>query len=146
VTELLGGVLITLGLFHRPAAILCMCTLLVAASVGHRGGGYLITNNPPGNEYALNLAVVCLVLALLGPGSHSLDARFFPVSRFWDILGDKSSPRVSAGASMRWRLRAKFSVQAGCFFRSIIGFMKANRFVFAAISLLFRPFSRRDCD
>ena len=77
--ELLGGTMIVLGLFYRPAALVCMVTLLVAASLGHRGGGYLITNSPPGNEYALNLAVVLFVMALLGPGTYSLDARLFGV-------------------------------------------------------------------
>jgi len=48
--------------------------MLVAAVIGHKGGGYLITNNPPGNEYALNLAMLMVVLILLGPGSFSLDA------------------------------------------------------------------------
>lgn len=75
--ELIGGALLIVGLFHRPAALVCMITLIVAAVIGHRGGGYLITNTPPGNEYALNLAVVLLVMALLGPGPFSLDARFF---------------------------------------------------------------------
>ncbi len=75
--ELLGGVLILLGLFYRPAAIVCMLTLLVAAVIGHKGGGYLITNTPPGNEYAVNLAVVLLAMALLGAGPYSLDSRFF---------------------------------------------------------------------
>jgi putative oxidoreductase len=75
--ELVGGGLIILGLFYRPAAIVCMITLVVAAVIGHKGGGYLITNNPPGNEYALNLAIILLVMALLGPGAYSLDARFF---------------------------------------------------------------------
>lgn len=70
--ELLGGTCLLLGVFYRPAAIVCMMTLLVAATIGHRGGGYLITNNPPGNEYALNLAVICLVMALLGPGPYRL--------------------------------------------------------------------------
>ncbi len=73
-SELLGGISITLGLFTRVGLVLCFLTMVVAASVGHRGGGYLITNNPPGNEYALNLAVICVVLFLLGPGIYSLDA------------------------------------------------------------------------
>ena len=77
IAELVGGVLILLGLFYRPAAIVCMMTLVVAAAIGHKGGGYLITNSPPGNEYALNLAVVLLAMALLGAGPYSLDARFF---------------------------------------------------------------------
>lgn len=74
ISEIGGGLLITLGLFTRVGYILCGFVMVVAALLGHRGGGYLITNNPPGNEYALNLAVICLVLFLLGPGAYSLDA------------------------------------------------------------------------
>jgi len=76
-TELAGGVLITVGLGTRVAAFFCLMTMLVAVIVGHKGGGYLITNNPPGNEYALNLAILMLVLILLGPGQYSLDAFLF---------------------------------------------------------------------
>ena len=74
VAELTGGALITFGLLTRVGLILCFFTMVVAASIGHKGGGYLITNSPPGNEYALNLAVICVVLFLLGPGAFSLDA------------------------------------------------------------------------
>jgi len=49
----------------------------VAAFLGHKGAGYLITNNPPGNEYALNLGLVMIVLILLGPGHYSLDSLTF---------------------------------------------------------------------
>ena len=76
-TELAGGVLITLGLGTRIAAFLCLCTMIVATLIGHKGGGYLITNNPPGVEYALNLAILMLVLMLLGPGIYSLDYLLF---------------------------------------------------------------------
>ncbi|MGI8438138.1 MAG: DoxX family protein [Chthoniobacterales bacterium] len=76
-TELLGGALIALGLGTRIAAIFCCAAMLVAAFTGHKGGGYLITNNPPGNEYALNLALLMLVLILLGPGIYSLDHLLF---------------------------------------------------------------------
>lgn len=76
-SELVGGVLITIGLGTRIAALFCLCAMLVAAFIGHRGGGYLITNNPPGNEYALNLAMLMFVLILLGPGQHSLDYLVF---------------------------------------------------------------------
>lgn len=72
-SELLGGTLIVLGLGTRVAAAICFFTMVVAAFLGHKGGGYLITNNPPGNEYALNLAALMIVLALLGPGHYSLD-------------------------------------------------------------------------
>ena len=72
--ELVGGTLIALGLCTRLGFFLAGFTVLVAALIGHRGGGYLITNTPPGNEYALNLAVLCAVFFLLGPGAYSLDA------------------------------------------------------------------------
>jgi putative oxidoreductase len=75
--EVLGGTLITFGLLTRVGLILCFFTMVMAATIGHKGGGYLITNNPPGNEYALNLAVICVVLFLLGPGAYSIDAFLF---------------------------------------------------------------------
>lgn len=73
-TELVGGGLITLGLLTRPACLLLAFTMIVAARIGHKGGGYLITNDPQGAEYTINLAAICVVLALLGPGAFSLDA------------------------------------------------------------------------
>ncbi len=76
-SEIGGGILITLGLFTRVGLLLCCFTMLVAAFLGHRGAGYLITNNPPGKEYALNLAVICIVMILLGPGAYSFDAVLF---------------------------------------------------------------------
>ena len=76
-SEIIGGVLMTIGLFTRVGAFLCFCTMIVAALIGHRGGGYLITNNPPGNEYTVNLSAVLLVIILLGPGLYSLDAFLF---------------------------------------------------------------------
>lgn len=72
-TELIGGAFIVLGFGTRVAAFLCFVAMMVAAILGHKGGGYLITNNPPGNEYALNLAVLMIVLLFLGPGAYSLD-------------------------------------------------------------------------
>jgi putative oxidoreductase len=73
-SEMAGGALIALGFFTRIGEILCFLVMVMAASMGHKGGGYLITNNPPGNEYALNLAAICVVLFLLGPGAYSVDA------------------------------------------------------------------------
>lgn len=77
VSEIAGGVLITIGLFTRVGAIICLGVMLVAALIGHKGGGYLITNNPPGNEYTINLAAILLALIFLGPGIYSLDAILF---------------------------------------------------------------------
>jgi len=75
--ELAGGSMIGLGLFMRLGCLMCVATMAVAALIGHKGGGYLITNNPPGNEYTINLAAVCVMLFLLGPGVYSLDALLF---------------------------------------------------------------------
>jgi putative oxidoreductase len=76
-SELIGGALVACGLLTRIAAFFCMVAMIVAASIGHKGGGYLITNNPPGNEYALNLAILMVVLIMIGPGPYSLDALLF---------------------------------------------------------------------
>ncbi len=76
-TELIGGSLLACGLFTRVAALFILFTMLVAAAVGHKGGGYLITNNPPGNEYAINLAMLMVVIMFLGPGQLSLDFFLF---------------------------------------------------------------------
>ena len=75
--ELVGGTLLALGLFTRLGALACLATMLVASLIGHKGGGYLITNNPPGNEYTINLAAVLVALILLGPGMYSIDAYLF---------------------------------------------------------------------
>lgn len=73
ITEIIGGVLLTVGLATRVGAALCVFVMIVASIIGHKGGGYLITNNPPGNEYAINLAAICAALVLMGPGYYSLD-------------------------------------------------------------------------
>lgn len=73
-SELVGGILIATGCFTRVGLVLCFSTMVMAATIGHKGGGYLITNDPPGKEYALNLAIICVVMFLLGPGAYSVDA------------------------------------------------------------------------
>ncbi len=75
--ELGGGAALALGLLTRPACLVLIGTMGVAGVLGHRGAGYLITNNPPGAEYTINLAVICGMFFLLGPGAYSLDALLF---------------------------------------------------------------------
>ena len=76
-SELVGGTLLTVGLFTRPACLVLIGTMVVAGRLGHRGAGYLITNNPPGAEYTINLAAIAFAVFVTGPGSISLDALLF---------------------------------------------------------------------
>jgi putative oxidoreductase len=76
-SEIIGGTAIALGIFTRPACLLLIFTMIVAARLGHRGAGYLITNDPPGAEYVVNLAAICFVIVLMGPGHYSLDQLIF---------------------------------------------------------------------
>jgi len=76
-SEIIGGSMLALGILTRPAAVLLIFTMLVAGRIGHRGAGYLITNDPPGAEYTINLAIICAVFVLLGPGRISLDWLIF---------------------------------------------------------------------
>ena len=76
-SEIVGGTLIAAGFLTRPACLLLIGTMIVATRLGHKGCGYLITNDPPGAEYTINLAAICLVIALLGPGVYSLDGMLF---------------------------------------------------------------------
>jgi len=76
-SELAGGAALALGLLTRPACMLLIGTMLVAGMMGHKGAGYLITNNPPGAEYTINLAVICAMFFLIGPGAYSVDALLF---------------------------------------------------------------------
>jgi putative oxidoreductase len=76
-SELVGGTLLVLGLFTRPAAVVLIGTMVVATRLGHKDAGYLITNDPPGGEYTINLAAICFMFLLLGPGMVSLDHLLF---------------------------------------------------------------------
>jgi len=76
-SEITGGALLALGLFMRPACLLLIFTMIVATRLGHKNAGYLITNDPPGAEYTINLGAICFVFLLLGPGTFSLDSLIF---------------------------------------------------------------------
>jgi len=70
-SEFIGGGLILLGLFFRPAAALIFVTMIIAAS-NH------IHDGDPINKiaYPLELGFVLLGLIFLGPGKYSLDKKF----------------------------------------------------------------------
>lgn len=66
-SELLGGVLLALGLGARVAAFFVLCTMSTAAFIHHRA-------DPIGTkELALLYWAVALALMLTGPGAISMD-------------------------------------------------------------------------
>lgn len=66
-SEAIGGVLIVLGLFFRPAAVL-LCLTMVVAAVMHLSSGDSIMDS----SHAIEAAGVFLGLALIGPGNYAL--------------------------------------------------------------------------
>lgn len=73
--ELVGGLLVAIGLFTVPAAFLVSGTMAVAYTQFHwklqLGAGLLPLNN--GGELALVYSLVFLFIACHGPGAASLD-------------------------------------------------------------------------
>jgi len=70
--ELLGALLVALGLFTPLGALLIAATMAVATIKVHGPKGFFIQNG--GYEHALVLLVLALALAVAGPGAYSLDA------------------------------------------------------------------------
>ena len=74
VLETFGGVLLLLGLFARPAALLLAGEMCVAILKVHSAHGYLAVHD---YEFPLTLAVTCVALATIGAGAFSLDNAIF---------------------------------------------------------------------
>ena len=70
--ELVGGALIALGLFTRPAAFICSGEMAVAYFMGHATQGFFPANNM--GDAAILYCFVFLYLSVAGPGPWSLDA------------------------------------------------------------------------
>jgi putative oxidoreductase len=70
--ELIGGLLITLGLFTRPAAFICSGQMAFAYFLGHASASFWpnVNNGIP----ALLLCFIFFHLVFAGPGSVSVDA------------------------------------------------------------------------
>ncbi|HEV2751599.1 MAG TPA: DoxX family protein [Gemmatimonadales bacterium] len=69
--ELLAGALYLLGLFTPVAGLLVLATMGVAIAKVHGPKGFFVQNG--GYEYNLVLIITALALALVGPGTYSLD-------------------------------------------------------------------------
>jgi putative oxidoreductase len=70
-SELLGGILIFLGLLTRIGAFLVACVMLTAIIAVHWPAGFLV--NKGGYEYALALFAMSLALMIAGGGMASID-------------------------------------------------------------------------
>lgn len=70
-TEFMGGILIILGIFFRPACIFLFITMLVATTSHVAQGDSFSTYS-----HAVELAIVFFSLYFTGPGRYSLDYNF----------------------------------------------------------------------
>ena len=71
IIELVGGALVAVGLFTRPAAFLCSGLMAVAYFMGHAPQGFWPKTNM--GEPAIMYCWLFLYLAAQGPGAWSLD-------------------------------------------------------------------------
>ena len=65
--EVVGGLMLVLGVYARWVAAIAVIQLFVAATV-HFGNGWSFTNANGGWEYPIFLTISALVVALLGEG------------------------------------------------------------------------------
>ena len=72
--ELFGGLLLALGLLTDLGAFLIAAAMVVAIAKVTGKNGYWISKS--GWEYNGLIIVVCVVIALTGPGRYSLDTLF----------------------------------------------------------------------
>jgi len=73
--EVFGGVLLAVGFFTRPVALLFTAEMAVAIWKVHSKKGYLAVNE---YEFALIMGAAALALATCGPGGISLDELLLP--------------------------------------------------------------------
>ena len=70
VAETFGGFLLIVGLFYRPACMLLVFTMVIAALV-HLGKG----DGLKGASHAIELGIVFFSLIFIGPGKYSVDKK-----------------------------------------------------------------------
>lgn len=69
--EILGGIMLLLGVYARWVAAVAAIQLFFASTV-HFGNGWSFTNPNGGWEYPVFLSVSALAIALLGDGAYAL--------------------------------------------------------------------------
>lgn len=75
-TELIGGIMLILGLFTRYVAVAEAIAMVVALVTAHLNAGFFAQNG--GYEYVLALIAASVALVLLGSGSLALDNLLSP--------------------------------------------------------------------
>ncbi len=73
VIEIVGGILLILGLFTRPVAFVLSGEMAVAYFMAHAPNGFFPIQNQ--GESAVLFCFIFLFLVLSGPGAWSLDAK-----------------------------------------------------------------------
>ncbi|QQS47942.1 MAG: DoxX family protein [Acidobacteriota bacterium] len=71
-TEFIGGAMVFVGFYTRPAAFLICCNMAVAIIGIHWASGFFLSNG--GYEFALSIFGMALALAIGGGGNASIDA------------------------------------------------------------------------
>ena len=71
--EIVGGILLVIGLFSRPVAFVLSGLMAFAYFLGHAGRGFFPVLN--GGEAALLFCFIFLYIAAAGPGPWSVDAQ-----------------------------------------------------------------------
>lgn len=69
-SEFVGGILLIVGLFTRPACFFLLCTMVVATTMH-------LSNGDPRQIFShpLELAILFFSLLFIGPGNYSLDEK-----------------------------------------------------------------------
>lgn len=75
VLEIVGGVLVLIGLFTRITSFVLSGEMAVAYFMAHAAGGNVLLPMLNGGELAVLYCFVFLFFAAAGPGAWSLDAR-----------------------------------------------------------------------
>jgi len=75
IIELVGGVLVLIGFFTRPAAFVLSGELAFAYFIGHAPSGHFLLPLLNQGEPAVLLSFIYLFIAAAGPGAWSIDNR-----------------------------------------------------------------------
>ena len=73
ILEFAGGILVALGLFTRPVALLLSGEMAIAYFTAHMPRDFFPVNN--GGDAAISFCFVFLYLVFAGPGAFALDNR-----------------------------------------------------------------------